>query len=68
MARLNMDVPKERNCLKCGEKFMSEGRHNRLCTHCNRSNLGLPKLEGKPVIDGIVSSYLLPAKRRVEDY
>lgn len=24
----------ERNCMTCGEKFMSEGIHNRMCRNC----------------------------------
>lgn len=29
-------VPGERACLSCGEKFMSEGWHNRLCLRCRK--------------------------------
>lgn len=25
-----------RKCLKCKEEFTSEGKHNRLCSHCRR--------------------------------
>lgn len=28
---------KERNCLACGERFQSEGYHNRMCNYCRRS-------------------------------
>lgn len=27
-------LPKKRLCLKCGEKFLSEGPHNRICVKC----------------------------------
>ena len=27
-----------RRCLKCDERFQSEGPHNRLCARCNRVN------------------------------
>lgn len=30
------DVPAERACISCGEPFMSEGWHNRLCPKCRR--------------------------------
>ena len=30
------NVPGERSCLSCGEKFMSEGWHNRLCLRCRK--------------------------------
>lgn len=26
--------PGKRECLKCGEKFMSKHRFNRICQHC----------------------------------
>lgn len=29
---------KKRLCLKCGEKFLSQGRHNRICVKCGLSN------------------------------
>ncbi len=29
-------VPGERSCLSCGDKFMSEGWHNRLCLRCRK--------------------------------
>ena len=33
--------PRERACLCCGHRFMSEGAHNRLCTSCrHRSDDG----------------------------
>jgi hypothetical protein len=33
------DVPRERPCLACGEKFQSDGWGNRLCPKCcKRSN------------------------------
>ena len=28
----------ERECLRCGEKFVGDGRFNRLCPECNRKN------------------------------
>lgn len=30
------NVPGERSCLSCGESFMSEGWHNRLCLRCRK--------------------------------
>ena len=27
-------IKKERKCLKCGDEFMSDGNHNRLCNSC----------------------------------
>lgn len=30
-------TPKERACMKCGARFMSEGPHNRLCGVCRNS-------------------------------
>lgn len=30
------DLPTERNCMSCGEKFASEGWHNRLCLRCRK--------------------------------
>lgn len=30
------DVPTERSCMSCGEKFQSEGWHNRLCLRCRK--------------------------------
>jgi hypothetical protein len=32
------DTAKLRNCLKCGQEFMSESNANRLCSRCNLSN------------------------------
>lgn len=29
---------KKRLCLKCGEKFLSQGHHNRICVRCGLSN------------------------------
>lgn len=34
--RATADVPTERACMACGEKFMSEGWHNRLCLRCRK--------------------------------
>ncbi len=34
--RAHHHVPGERSCLSCGEKFMSEGWHNRLCLRCRK--------------------------------
>lgn len=33
-----MNGPAKRKCLKCGKEFPSDGKHNRLCRHCNTSN------------------------------
>lgn len=30
------DLPAERRCMSCGEKFASEGWHNRLCLRCRK--------------------------------
>ena len=30
------DLPTDRNCMSCGEKFASEGWHNRLCLRCRK--------------------------------
>ena len=37
------DEPKKEKCLKCGEKFLSEGKHLRICPDCKskRPKLGL---------------------------
>lgn len=31
---------RERACMTCGTKFMSEGNHNRMCTRCRQNNSG----------------------------
>jgi hypothetical protein len=31
-----------RNCLKCGKGFEADGRFNRICKRCDRSNESLP--------------------------
>lgn len=30
------NVPTDRKCMSCGEKFASEGWHNRLCLRCRK--------------------------------
>ncbi len=32
-------LEKKRSCLKCGNKFHSNGLHNRICEKCNLMNL-----------------------------
>ena len=32
---------KERDCMCCGARFESEGKHNRLCSTCRTRNRGL---------------------------
>jgi hypothetical protein len=34
LARARGNNPAERPCLSCGEPFLSEGWHNRLCGRC----------------------------------
>jgi DnaJ-class molecular chaperone len=34
--RAATDVPADRKCMSCGEKFASEGWHNRLCLRCRK--------------------------------
>ena len=36
--RAEGDVAAERACIACGEAFMSEGWHNRLCPKCRRKS------------------------------
>ncbi len=35
---------KKRNCLKCGQSFLSEGPANRICRRCRRINDRLPPM------------------------
>ncbi|MDE0796697.1 MAG: hypothetical protein OSB76_13900 [Alphaproteobacteria bacterium] len=34
--RAATDVPIDRKCMSCSEKFASEGWHNRLCLRCRK--------------------------------
>lgn len=33
------DIASQRKCMSCGEKFASEGWHNRLCQRCRRRSV-----------------------------
>ncbi len=35
---LKVKAGKKRICLKCGEKFLSKGRYNRICEKCGMTN------------------------------
>lgn len=36
------DTPSQRQCMRCGQQFASEGWHNRLCRPCrNRGSQGV---------------------------
>ncbi len=37
---------KKRSCLKCGNKFYSNGSQNRICTKCNLTNLRIGLARG----------------------
>ena len=34
----NAGERRKRECLKCGRKFLSKGKANRLCWYCNKEN------------------------------
>jgi hypothetical protein len=40
-ARADGDAPQERPCMMCGNKFESEGWHNRLCGSCRKRSAPL---------------------------
>jgi len=40
-ARADGDAPSERPCMMCGNKFESEGWHNRLCGSCRKRSAPL---------------------------
>ncbi len=43
-------IKKERNCLRCGNKFVSNGNHNRLCNKCNEKVVFIVKIYKNPKI------------------
>ncbi len=37
--RAEGDAPRERSCMVCGNRFESEGWHNRLCGSCRKRSV-----------------------------
>lgn len=41
LSRAEGDAPRERSCMVCGNKFESEGWHNRLCGSCRKRSVAV---------------------------
>ncbi len=51
LCRINRHlIKKERRCLGCDDKFMSNGSHNRLCNKCNEKVVFIVKIYKNPKI------------------